>query len=141
MTLLLPSKSSSNSKFELPSPPDLLRRFVALPHRGTWSVDGVTFEVATNREELLQSFPSHSGSAKLKPSVRLKVVVDPDISHMNDDSLLIMDLGQMRWGTVCGGLFVFDRGKGEAFIFVPEVCLRAFKPIFQELFSRIEPTY
>ena len=138
MTLPLQFEISSSSKLDLPLPPDLLRRFVALQYRGTWSIAGVAFDVETNREVLLQSFPLQPGAAGTS-SVRLRVVVDPDLEPANDSAPLIIHSPQLCWAHIYGLLFVFDRASGEAFIFVPEAQVQAFRPTFEELLRRAEP--
>jgi len=138
MTLPLPSEDSLNSKFELPAPPDLLRRFVPLPYRGTWLIDSVMFEVETNRKELLRRFRLDA-ARNAETAIRLKVVVDPEMEAANEGVCLILDSGQMCWGNVYGTRFGFDRASGELFIFVPEALIHEFKPILEELLHQTEP--
>lgn len=132
MTLPLPFEDSSSSNFVLPPPPDLLRRFVALPFRGTWVVAGVLFEVTTNREDLLLSFPLRSEPVGGAP-VELSVFVDPDIPPANGGACFILNTGQMCWGRAFGSLFSFDWSRRESFIFIPEAGLTNFKDALEEV--------
>lgn len=138
MTLPLVSETLSSSKFELPLPPDLLRRFVACPHRGSWSIAGVLFDVETNCEALLRSFALQQ-TLNAETSVQLKVIVDPDIPLINDGYSFLIDSGEVCWGCVGGLLFAFDRDLGEFFLFVPKTQVESFSGMFQELLHAAEP--
>ncbi len=138
MTLPLASEDSSNSNVELPPLPDLLRRFVALPCHGTWFIAGVTFEVATNRQELLQSFPLQLAT-EVGNGVLLKVIVDPDMPSCDDSPAHVIDSGQLCWGNLNGTLFSFDRARGESIVFLPETRMHEFKALLEEFLSVAVP--
>lgn len=138
MMLPVAYETLSNNDVDPPLLPDLLRRFVELPHRASWYIDGVRLDVETNHRELLHSFPSHE-ELQAGASVRLKIVVDPDLSAGNDSESLILDSGQVCWAHVYGLLFVFDRASGESVIFLPGTDVKAFKSTFEQLLRRVEP--
>src|SRR5581483_9521330 len=101
MMLPLAFETSSSSKLDLPPPPDLLRRFVACPHRVTWHMAGVMFDVETNREDLLKLFPRCRRS-KTDVGIRLRIIVDPDIPAGDDRERFILHSGEVCWGYING---------------------------------------
>lgn len=89
--------------------PDLLRRFVATPHRAILVLGSHFAEIETNNQELLRWIPAQAinGDGD-SPQVRVKVIVDPELQLADNSAAMILDTGAVLWGRSPEMLFAAD---------------------------------